>query len=275
MKFIDALKEHLTEDELKHVNKSFEVLGDIAIIDIPEELENKKILIAKTLKDLNKHINIILRKTGDITGTYRVGTYETLIGDRTETICKENGCRFKVDPTKTYFSSKMGYERQRITDTIKDKENILCLFAGIGPYPINIAKTKDVNITAIEINPESVDFFKDNIKLNKVEGKINIILGDITDELPKIKKTFDRVLMPAPKDAENFIKEALEKVKIGGIINIYGFKTQEKLKEYPTEITEKCKEFGYEIEIIMSRDCGNMGPYCYRVVCDFKVLSGP
>ena len=272
MKLIEALRKHLTDDEIGFVNKRFEIIGDIAIIEVPEEIEDKRHIIAETLKDLNKHVNIVLRKTGDVSGKYRIGKYEILIGDRTDTICRENGCRFKVDPARVYFSSKMGYERGRVTEDVKDGEKILCMFAGIGPYPINIAKRKDVSITAIEINPDAVEVFRENMRLNKVEDRIDVILGDVADILPKIKGKFDRVLMPAPKDAENYLDIALEKAKKGGIINIYSFRTKEKLDSFGKAIEKRCAELGYKIKVTGTRDCGNVGPYCYRVVCDFRVL---
>ncbi len=270
MNLKEVLKDKLTKEELKHVKRSFEIIGDIAIIEIPEELEDKKHVIAEALTEINKHIKVVIRKTGELSGEYRTGKYELLTGNRTETIYTESGCRFKLDPTKVYFSEKLGTERQKIAEQVKDNESILCMFAGIGPFPIIIARKKDVKIHAVEINPTAVKYFKENVKLNKVADKIEIFKGDVDFVVPKINKKFDRILMPAPKNAEDFLDLALDCVKKNGTINYYTFAGEENFKTLRKDIREKCKK---KVKITDIRKCGSFAPGVFRVAVDFRVLD--
>ncbi|MCK5333705.1 MAG: class I SAM-dependent methyltransferase family protein, partial [Candidatus Aenigmarchaeota archaeon] len=165
MHFKELLKNTLPEKDLELVPRAFEVVGDIAIIE-PGDAQYAKD-IAKAMLSAQKNVHVVLLKTGDVKGKYRVPKYKILAHEErafskvpkwasepqthTETIHTESGCRLRLDLAKTYFSSKLSGERTRIVGLVQDNENILVMFAGAGPFPIVIAKKKDVKITAVEI----------------------------------------------------------------------------------------------------------------------------
>lgn len=279
MNLKQALRGKLSGEEIEKVHRAFEVIGDIAILDIPEELSGKKMLIAETLTRIHRSIKVVLNKTREVSGDHRVAEYEKLIGDRTETLCVENGCRLYVDPTKAYFSEKLGYERDRVANQVRDGELILCMFAGVGPFPINIAKKRDVKIWSIEINPEACKLFRRNIRANRyekkhyVEERVKVICGDVADEMPMIKRKFDRILMPAPKNAEEYLDLALDKIVKGGIIHYYTFCGEEEFDNIKKSLKEKCESLGKKIQILEVRKCGHFAPRVWRVVADFKVKN--
>ena len=288
MNLRQALKDKLSEEEIEVLNRSFEVIGDIGIIELADKLLAKKQEIAHALAHVQKSIRVVLRKTEDVGGKYRVPEYEIIYRDDdrdfswvpkdlrpkiiTETVHREHGCRFKIDPTKAYFSGKLSGERDRIRQQVKDNEKILCLFAGVGPFPIVIAKSKDVLITAVEINPKAVAYFRENILINKVSEKIDIIEGDAGTVLPTIKGKFDRILMPAPKNASDFLEDVLNNAKKGTIVHLYTFAPEEEIDLVGKKVEERCKLAGKNIKVQLVKRCGNIGPYHYRVVVDFKVL---
>ncbi len=223
MKLKELLKNVLTEEELEIAPSSFDVVGDIAIIDIPKELEKKEKKIAEKLLEF-KQINTVLKKEGKVENEFRLRKLKYIAGEKKkETLHKEYGCRYKLNVEKVYFSPRLGSERERIVKQVKKGEKILVLFAGIGPYAIQIAKNREVDIYAIEINPRGVKYFKENTKLNKVENKIKIFEGDVREVIPRLKEKFDRIIMPLPKDGENFLDLAKLVSKKNTIIHIYIF----------------------------------------------------
>ncbi|MEA3229627.1 MAG: class I SAM-dependent methyltransferase family protein [archaeon] len=273
MNLKESLKGKIPEKDMDYVYRAFEIIGDIAVIQVPPNIEKYKNEMAQTLCSLHKNVKIVLRKIDDVSGKYRVGKYEKLIGDRTETIYTENSIRLKADPTKAYFSAKLGTERHRITQQVKDKEYILCMFAGIGPFPINIAKVRDVHIKAVEINPQATKLFAESLKLNRLKGKIEIFTGDVVDIVPNFPEKFNRILMPAPKDASDYLDLAMQKIKKGGIINYYAFVPTENFESLENDLKGLCRSLGKKVDILDIRKCGNIGICQLRVAVDIKILD--
>ncbi len=286
--FKEALLKKLSEREVEDLNKSFEIIGDIGILEInSEKIEYDTEKIAEAFLESQKNVNIVLNKIGDIQDIFRVGKYE-IIGKRnihrdfsfikreyrpkeeTETIHTENGYRLKLDPTKVYFSSKLGFERMRIKNLVKDNEKILVLFAGIGPFPLCLAKYRNVDIKSVEINPEAVKYFRENIQINRLKGNIEIFEGDARDVMKDMDERFDRIIMPAPKDAPDFLEDALKLAKKGTIVHLYSFASEEEFRSKTIEKQIKSKA---EVIILNSRICGNIGIRQHRVVVDFQYMG--
>src|SRR5574341_154246 len=97
MSLKELLKDRLTEEKLQSLPKGFEVIGDIAIITIPPSLDDEKHLVAQALVSHRKDVKVVLRKTNKLNGARRIGEFEILLGDRTTTLHRENGCIFHVD----------------------------------------------------------------------------------------------------------------------------------------------------------------------------------
>ncbi len=109
MSLKELLKDKLPEEKLQSLPKGFEIIGGIAIISIPPSLDDEKYLVAQALVSHRKDVNVVLRKTSKLNGARRIGEFEILMGDRTTTLHRENGCIFYVDVAKTYFSGKHFY----------------------------------------------------------------------------------------------------------------------------------------------------------------------
>ncbi len=268
------LSKILNEEELKLMPRAFDVIGDIAIIEVPPELENKKREIGKVLLSF-KHIKVVAAKAGVFEGQYRTRKLEIIAGEnRKETLHKEFGCKYLLNVEEVYFSERLGNERLRIAEQVKENEKILCMFAGVGPYPILIAKRmkekkKNVEIYAIELNPVAYKYLVENVRINKVNVKC--ILGDVKIETPKLKMKFDRIIMPLPKDAGNFLETALNAINDRGIIHYYGFSSDKKI--FAEEVKNKCKEYGYKTEILNTVECGAYAPRINRVCVDLKIME--
>lgn len=262
------------DDEIKLVRRSFEIVGDVVIIDIPNEIIHLKDAIVDAILKKHKHVKTILRKTGEVGGIFRIAKYEVVYGKETETIAKEHGCRFLVDPTKVYYSVKLSGERERIARQIKDDEKVLVMFAGVGPYPIVIAKlAKPKIVIGIELNPKAVEYFRKNVELNKVESIVKVYEGDVKEVLPRINEKFDRILMPAPYSADEFVHLIKGKVKIGGIVHYYTFASQNEENELPNKVKKIFEENGMIVEVLKVKECGSFAPYVNRYVVDLKVVD--
>ena len=228
----DALSGLLTEEELEKLTTSFDIVGDIAIVEIPESLEPKENEIGKALLKVHSNLKTVLKKLSAMEGEYRLRRVKCIAGeDKTETVYREHGVPMKLDVSKAYFSVRLSTERKRISNLVKAGEKVLVLFAGVGPFALVIANDHpDAQITANEINPEAVAYLRENIKLNKAD--IAVLEGDARNFE---YHGFDRVVMPLPHSAEGFLDLAYSAAKEGGTIHFYSIVGSDK----PFENAEK------------------------------------
>ncbi len=261
----ETLKNKLKEEEIP---KSFDIIGSIAIFSKLPSNSKKQKLIANTLLKLNKNIKTVLLKINKVSGIYRLPKYKFIAGIKTkETLHKENNCLFKLDVEKCYFSPRLSNERLRIAKLVKNNEKILVMFSGVGIFPLVISKnSKAKEIYAVEINPVAVEYARENLKLNKITN-IKLFVGNVKHILPNIKKKFDRIVMPAPKNAENYLNLIKNKVKKNTIIHFYDFSQE---KDFPNLSIQKIKHHFKKINVINFVKCGNISSYRYRVCIDFK-----
>lgn len=262
MSLQDLLRDKLPEEKLRFLPKGFEVIGDIAIINIPEVLEDQKYLIAQTLVSHRKDVRTVLRKLHKLEGAARIGEFEILLGTGTTTFHRENGCVFYLDVAKTYFSGKMCNERDRIARKVNDGEDVLVLFAGVGPFLIPIRKIRNVNITGLDNNPSACAFLKKNIKLNGIEADVILSDANFIDHL--FKKSFDRIVMPIPYGLEHFLNLARLILKPKGYVHFYTFKKDFELQHFKRLLEEK----GWRIDFY--RECGRVAPRVSRYVFDLQ-----
>jgi len=176
--------------------KSFDVLGNIAIVNFPLDfkLKDKKKFANKLLKE-HKIIKTILEKKGKIRGRLRKLTTRHLAGEKTkEVLYKENNCVFRFNIDTTYFSPRLSNERKEIASLVKKNENVLVMFAGVAPFSIVIAKNSKVKrVISNEINREANKYAKLNIELNNVKDKVELVSGDVKRVVEKWKKMRSQV----------------------------------------------------------------------------------
>ncbi len=169
-----------------------------------------------------KNVRCVFEQEGGIEGEHRLRNLRHLAGEkRTLTLHRENGCVFKVDVARCYFSPRLSTERLRIARQAKSGERVLNMFAGVGPFSIPIAKFAGARVASCEINEYACELHEENDRLNKVEESVRVIKRD-AEELPrKLKLKFDRVVMPHPSQADRFLPVALAMAKKGGTIHYY------------------------------------------------------
>jgi tRNA (guanine37-N1)-methyltransferase len=278
MAFTKLLEDKLPPHLFASLPKAIDFVGDIAIIEIPPELEAYKALIGEAVLKAHENVQTVLAKAGAVSGTYRLREFSVIAGkQKTETIHKEYGCQYYVDLSKAYFSPRLSYEHNRVASLVKDGETVIDMFAGVGPFAILIAKThKNVKVYAIDLNPYAVELLQKNIRLNRVEGKVHPILGDAKQVVEeKLVAVADRVIMNLPEKAMEFVDAACRAIKpTGGIIHLYTFisasASLENVKFRFIEAVEKC---GRKLEkILFSRIVRATAPCEWQAVIDAIIL---
>lgn len=267
--FTELLKDILTDEESSNLKTSFDIIGDIVILEIPEELEDKKREIGKATLEFTKRKSVFMKKSA-IHGTTRIRDLELIAGENNSiTIHKEHGVRLQLNVEEVYFSPRLATERKRVSDSVRENEKILDMFCGIGPFPIVIAKNNNASITAVDINKKAIEYLKNNIKLNKLKGTIKPIASDVNEIV--FKEKFDRIIMNLPGLAYAFLDLAMDLIDDDGIINYYEFSDGygqgiERLQD------AACKK-NKKVEIINTRKVKSSSPGMWHVAIDGKITT--
>ncbi|MFA4887434.1 MAG: class I SAM-dependent methyltransferase family protein [Candidatus Nanoarchaeia archaeon] len=262
----EALKKELSKKELEQLKTSMDVVGTIAILEIDKELRKHEKKIAQTLLKINKQIKTVVRKEGEHTGLYRIQDYTYLAGEKTfETIHKENGAQFYLDITRTYFSVRLSTDRLRIAQQIKNNELVLVMFSGIGVYPIVFSKhSKAKEIYGIELNPDAHEYGEKNLQLNKTNN-VFLFCGDVREVATHLGRQFDRILMPLPHGAEQFLPLLSQISKKGATIHYYTIAQEDEFDNQK----ELIKKYYPKAKIIDIIKCGQPSPRTYRICIEF------
>ena len=136
--------------------------------------------VAKQIMAIHKGVKTVFSQTSPVRGDHRVRELTLLAGEnKTVTKYKEAGCIFAVDIEKCYFSPRLKHERLRIASQVSPNETVVNMFAGVGCFSIIIAKTvPETKVYSIDINPTAYQFMVENVRINRVFGRVQPMLGD-------------------------------------------------------------------------------------------------
>ncbi|MBU1567310.1 MAG: hypothetical protein KJ630_17015 [Proteobacteria bacterium] len=273
MRLKDSLSGVLTAEEQQAFVGSYDVVGDIAIIIIPEILKSHEKLIANAILAGNRRIKVVAKRAGLYGGEFRTIPLSILAGEnRKETEVKEFAIRLRLNPESVYFSVRSGNERRRIASLVTPGESVLVLFSGIAPYPLVISQFSSARaIVGIEKNPEAHAYALQNLQLNKNLGNIILYLGDVCDVLPTLSERFDRVVMPLPATAVTFLPDALQALKPGGYLHFYDFQRPNAFIDSVAKITDSCRACNRRVKNFTIIRCGHCGPRTYRICIDARI----
>ena len=275
----EIVEEVLGEDYARKVWKRIDIIGDIAVIRKPFDME---VSVFKKVGDalLRRipYVRSVWLSVGSVEGIYRLRDLVHLAGERrTETLYIEHGCKFKLDITKVYVSLRLSYEHVRIASLIRDGERVLNMYAGAGFFSIHAACRKRLEAAySIDINPYAYHYMVLNTRLNGVEDRVVPIYGEAYATTMKLfRHSVDRVLMPLPEKALEHLPAAVAALENGGWIHVYlhvGARRQgEAIEQAKRLVLSRIAGYAESVEVRGSRVVRTVGPREYQVVVDVFV----
>jgi len=264
MRLREQLKGIIPENDLARLSNRFHVIGDIAIVSVPPEMDSCKMEIARTIVFRHRNIKTVLNKVSKLEGNRRVASFEILAGNGTVTVHREFGFCYKLDLRRVFFNSHLGYERRRIALKVRPLERVLVPFCGVGPYVVPAAAV-GARVVALESNSEACKWLAENASLNRVEDNIDLIKGDalsIANLLNLRHLKFDRAIIPTPYGMDQALDILSPLVKKRGAIHFYTFKKKHQIDG----LIAKYEDAGLDVEF--HRSCGNVAPGVCRWVFD-------
>lgn len=238
---------------------SFDVVGDVAIVKLPDELLPYSKVIGKALRSAFPRLRTVALDKG-VKGELRVRDLEVISGGPgTETTYTEYGIKLIVDPAKTYFNPRLSNERRRVASLVRPGEVVIDMFAGVGPFAIMIAKhSSPAVVYAIDLNPDAVEYMRRNIELNRAE-KVVPIEGDAREAL-FLLPCADRMIMNLPHSARHFFHDALTRLNLGGTIHMYHICERSEIDAVVEELSSEAQGTGVKLKVARKEELKTYSP---------------
>ena len=250
--------------------RSFDVVGDIAVIKIPEDLEPHRAAIAEAILQWNTKIRVVVQDRG-VTGDLRVRRVEVIGGEsRTTTTHVEHGLRYRVDLAHAYFSPRLATERRRIADGVRPGEIVADPFAGVGPYAILIARrSRPSKVYASDANPLAVELLRANVAGNRANA-VDVREGDARRILEAIAPV-NRVILDLPHSAEGFLPDALRALGPDGVVHLYVILERADEEDAVEGIRQAISREGFAVRYVALRRVRAYSPTQNHVAVDLTV----
>ena len=254
---------------------SYEIVGDIAVVKIPEEFLDQKKAIAERILQQHKNVKVVCLSRG-VKGEFRTRDLEILAGEkRTITTHIEYGIKIEVDIGKCFFNPRLAYERMRIAKQVEINQIVVDMFTGVAPFALMIARYADPKIIyAIDKNPFAIKFAYKNISKNKLLHKIELIEGDAKEVVKKLQKKgvrADHVIMNLPFSSYNFLEDALLLLKDRMIIHYYEIVAKESIEDRVSDIEKILSENSVSTKIKNLRMIKTYSPKEVYIGVDIEV----
>ena len=251
------------------VPRKFHLVGHVALVHLNSSLLKYESIIGEATLAFDKRIKSVAIRTGPTSGEMRKPFYKVVAGDcNTVTTHIENGVHFRLDPIRITFSGGNKRERINIVNQVEPGEIVLDMFSCVGQFALQIAKSTDAKVKAIEINPEAYDFLLENIKINGLDDRVTALLGDC--RLVHPVNYANRIIMGYLHNTDLYLPYALDSlVREGGVIHMHMSIQRDIMEETISRIKEIChdKEFKSQIQV---RKIKNYSPGVNHLVFDIE-----
>jgi len=279
----EKLSTRLPAEALKKVYSSFDIVGDIAIMKTAGASQQETQEVAKEILSIHKNIKTVLTQTSAIKKGYRTRDLKLIAGEnKTITTYNESGCTFKVDVEKCYFSPRLSHERARIAKLVQRGETVVNMFAGVGCFSIIIAKSvPQTKVYSVDINPAAFQCMVENVLYNRVFSSVHPLLGDAKHIVEtQLRGVADRILMPLPELALQYLTSALLALKSsGGWIHFHDFQhataEEDPAEKTKQKVAEKLRGLNVGYTIANARVVRSTGPNWWHIVLDIHVTKLP
>jgi tRNA (guanine37-N1)-methyltransferase len=275
---VQALEGLFSDEEIGKAIGGMDIIGDLAVIKLPKGWEDQGHRIGERLMQRLGHIKGVFRQTSPACGGERLRGLEWLAGRReTQTTHREHGCSFRLDLATVYFSPRLSNERLRIAGLVTKGEVLVNMFAGVGTFSIIAArKAAPRSVYSIDMNQDAFRYMEENVKLNGVEGVVLPVLGDSKEAVERLEGVANRVLMPLPELAYDYLPYGLRCLNGRGWIHVYAHQKAASrrlaIEAVRESISEKIEGAGgLSLKGVSARIVRSVGRRMYQVVADVEV----
>jgi len=234
VRYVDLLRGRVPEEVLAVLPRSYQVVGDLVLVHLPEEALPYSEVIGEALARVARVRAVYAVSLTE--GEFRIRRISKLWGEGgAETVHTEYGVRIYVDLSRSYFNPTLSYEHWRLSEEVRDGERVLDLFSGVGAFSLHIAFKRYATCVAVDSNPHAIAALVRSTTLNKLKGRVVPVVSrveDVGELLPR--ESFSRVIVDLPHRSLEYLELAAGFVERGGYIHLYALGSED-----PTEIVSR------------------------------------
>jgi tRNA (guanine37-N1)-methyltransferase len=201
--------------------RSFDVIGDIVLIRLPDDLVGRQDEIGEALLSFVPTARVVGRDRG-VHGPERRRQVERIAGTGGwRTRHRENGLDFEVNVERAYFSPRLAREHARVADEVRTGERVYDLCCGVGPFAVTIARDgRASSVTAVDSNPEAIELLQATLARYPFGARVRPVLARLESFLPS-STAVDRVILNLPHEGIKYLPSVARAVAPRGRLHYY------------------------------------------------------
>jgi tRNA (guanine37-N1)-methyltransferase len=254
---------------------SYERLGDVAIID--EDDPERAREIADAIVDSDLPVRAVIDRASKVKGDLRVRDWTVVAGEAggdrpvTETVHREYGFEYRLDLSRVYFSPRLATERHRVTERAEAGEQVVDMFAGVGPFAVPMA-ARGATVVGVDLNPAAIEYLRENARRNGVADRVTAIEGDVRDVAADYAGWADRIVMNLPHSADEFLESAVTLAADDCVVHYYDIQHEDDpFGPGERAIRAAAEPAGYDVEVLTRHVVRSYAPHELNVCLDVRL----
>ncbi len=209
------------EEERRRLPRSFDVVGDVVLVRIPEALRGRSEEIGEALLAFVPGARLVGRDEG-VQGVERRRRLVRIAGAGAwRTRHRENGLDLAVDLEAAYFSPRLGREHARVAAAVRPGERVYDLCCGIGPFALAIAASgRARQVVAVDLNPSAIALLRENAERLGLADRVRPVLASLETFLPDAGPA-ERVVLNLPHEGIKYLASVGAVVARAGALHYY------------------------------------------------------
>jgi tRNA (guanine37-N1)-methyltransferase len=256
-----------TPADLLEFEPTYERLGDLALLDEAGERAERA---AEAVVASDVPVERVLNRASEVRGRERVRDWEQLAGEGSETVHREYGHEFLLDPREVFFSPRLATERDRVADQADAGEHAVDMFAGVGPYTVPMA-ARGADVVAVDVNPDAVAYLRENLRRNDAADRVTVRQGDVREVADEFAGWADRLVMNLPHSADAFLDAAVTMAGDDAAVHYYDIQPDDEPFAAGERALREAAGDSYDVSVETRRVVRSYAPHEVNVVLDARL----
>ncbi|HTW40480.1 MAG TPA: methyltransferase domain-containing protein [Thermoplasmata archaeon] len=227
----------LPSEERARLPRSFDVVGDIVVIRIPDEMEGRADQIGEALLSFVPGARLVGADRG-VRGPERARSLHRIAGSGPWTTRhRENGIELDVDLARAYFSPRLAREHARVAEEVRAGDRVYDLCCGVGPFSLTIARDgRARGVVAVDANPVAIALLRSAYARQGFSTPVHAQEGRVEEFAPSAAPA-DRIILNLPHQGIKYLPSVARALAPRGRLYYYEVTSRAEWEERGTSVT--------------------------------------